>query len=58
MLANIKPIAKAVVAIGGAVVATAAVLATGNLDLAGLTTIIVAWLTALGVYQVPNAPKV
>lgn len=56
MLEKIKPIAKAVVSFGGAVVITASIFASGNLDPTNITIIVTTWLTVLGVYQVPNKP--
>lgn len=58
MFENIKPYAKAVVAYGGAAVATATILLStnGQITVAQLAEIITAWLTALGVYHVPNSP--
>jgi hypothetical protein len=55
MLNKIKPIAKAVVSIGGAVVITATVIASGDFGIANVTTVVVAWLTVLGVYHVANS---
>jgi enamine deaminase RidA (YjgF/YER057c/UK114 family) len=54
MLQKIQPIAKAIVAIGGAVVITASVVATGHIDANGIVDIVTAWIAAIGVYHVPN----
>jgi hypothetical protein len=58
MLQTIQPYAKAIVAYGGAIVTTATILATAqHIDATQITQIVIVWLTALGVYQVPNAVK-
>ena len=58
MFEKIKPFAKAIVAYGGAAVLTATIyLSTGgHLDASQITEVATAWLTALGVYHVPNSP--
>ncbi len=48
------PIAKTIVAVGGAVVATATCLVDGDLSMADIGIILAAWGTAVGVYHVPN----
>lgn len=53
---KIAPYAKFVVAITGAVLATATVLVDGNLSLQDISTIVAAWGTAGLVWSVPNKP--
>lgn len=47
---------KALVALGGALVALAAALADGVVDSTEAITIAIGFATALGVYSVPNGP--
>jgi len=53
-VSKLAPYAKTVVAVGGALVATATLLVDGALSLDDLMLIVTAWGTVLGVYQVPN----
>lgn len=53
-LSKLAPVAKAVVAIAGAVVVSATCLLDGNLSANDVVVIIAAWATVIGVHQVPN----
>lgn len=53
-VSKLAPIAKAVVAFGGAVIVTAKVLVDGTLTVDDFQVVVAAWAVVFGVYLVPN----
>lgn len=56
-VSNLAPYAKTVVAIAGAIVVTATALSDGEITADDVVTIVAAWGTVIGVYQVKNKKK-
>lgn len=56
-VSKIAPYAKAAVAVLGALVTTATVIANGVISAEDVTTIVTAWATAFAVFQVRNKIK-
>lgn len=54
---KLAPVAKAVVAIAGALLVTAKVLTDGTLTMDDLQLIVAAWATAYAVWRVPNSDR-